>query len=244
MAEQTRKNKLPLAERLAALDWPAIEQAIAGQGYARTAEVLTPAECRALIALYPEDRCFRSRIEMARYRFGEGAYGYFAEPLPEAVATLRRELYRPLAPIATRMAAKLGRKVRYPGKLEAYRRRCHAAGQKRPTPLLLRYEAGGYNRLHRDLYGELYFPLQVTAMLSRRGVDYEGGEFLLVENRPREQARAEVVPAERGELVIFPVHERPVPGKRGMLRVAMRHGVSRVRAGERYALGIIFHDAE
>jgi len=242
MAEQ-KPRTLSLDRRLAALDWPAIEGAIAGRGFARTAAVLTPAECRALAALYPNDERFRSRIEMARYRFGEGGYGYFAAPLPALVGVLREGLYARLAPIANRMAAALGRGESYPPALAAFLRRCHAAGQDRPTPLLLRYEAGGHNRLHRDLYGDLHFPLQVTAMLSRRGADYAGGEFLLVENRPREQARGEAIPAEQGELLIFPVYERPVPGKRGMLRAAMRHGVSTVTAGERYALGIIFHDA-
>jgi hypothetical protein len=152
-------------------------------------------------------------------------------------------LYSRLAPIANRMIAAMGRAERYPPTLTGYRRRCHAAGQRKPTPLLLRYRDGGYNRLHRDLYGDLAFPLQATAMLSRRGADYEGGEFLLVENRAREQSRGEAIAAERGEFLIFPVNERPVPGKRGMARAAMRHGVSAVRAGERYALGIIFHDA-
>ncbi len=234
---------VPLPRRIAALDWPAVEQAVGAHGHARTAAVLTPAECRELAALDGDDARFRSRIEMARYRFGEGDYGYFAEPLPPLVAEMREALYARLAPIANRMAAALGREARYPPELAAFRRRCRAAGQTRPTPLLLRYGAGGHNRLHRDLYGELHFPLQVTALLSRPGADFEGGEFLLVENRAREQARGEAIRLEQGELVIFPVHERPVPGRRGMLRAAMRHGVSRIHSGQRYALGIIFHDA-
>ncbi len=228
---------------MAALDWAGIENDLSAQGYARTPRVLTPAECRALAALHGDDRRFRSRVEMARYRFGEGDYAYFARPLPQAVAALRSALYPRLAPIANRMMAALGRKVRYPPRLGTFLERYHAAGQGRPTPLLLRYTAGGHNRLHQDLYGELAFPLQAVFMLSRPGRDYEGGEFLLVENRPRQQARGEAVPAEQGELILFPVHERPVPGKRGVMRAAIRHGVSTVRAGERYALGIIFHDA-
>ncbi len=181
---------------------------------------------------------------MARHRFGEGDYAYFAEPLPPLVAALRTAFYRRLAALANRMAEQLGREVRYPPTLAAYRRRCRAAGQSKPTPLLLHYRAGGYNRLHRDLYGPLTFPLQAAVMLSRPGTDYEGGEFLLVENLPRQQSRGEAIRAERGEVVIFPVFERPVAGKRGTLRAAMRHGMSRLHRGERYVLGIIFHDAE
>lgn len=236
-------SETALRQRIRALDWPAIEAAIAERGYARTRPVLSPAACQALAALYADDSRFRSRIDMARHRFGEGDYGYFAEPLPAVVAALRDALYQNLAPIANRMAAQLGGEPRYPKTLAAYRRRCRDAGQTKPTPLLLRYTAGGYNCLHRDLYGDLLFPLQATIMLSRREVDYQGGEFLLVENRPRQQSRGEAIAAEQGEMLVFPVTERPVQGKRGMLRAAMRHGVSRIHAGERYALGIIFHDA-
>ena len=236
-------TKNPLSARIAALDWPTIEVSIGEQGYARTPPLLRAADCRRLIALYSDDSNFRSRIDMARYQFGVGDYAYFTEPLPPLVTILRQELYIRLAPIANCMMTAMGRAERYPSTLAAYRRRCYAAGQRKPTPLLLRYSAGGYNRLHRDLYGDLAFPLQATAMLSRRGADYEGGEFLLVENRARQQSRGEAIAAERGELLIFPVNERPVPGARGMARAAMRHGVSPVRAGERYALGIIFHDA-
>ena len=180
---------------------------------------------------------------MARYRFGEGDYGYFREPLPALVAELRVLLYARLAPLANTMVAELGRSERFPASLAAYRAQCHAAGQKRPTPLLLHYGSGGYNCLHRDLYGPLHFPLQCTLMLSRAGVDYQGGEFLLVENRARQQAIGTVIAAEQGACLIFPVHERPVPGKRGSVKAEMRHGVSRITEGERYALGIIFHDA-
>ncbi len=232
-----------VAARVDGLDWPAIEAAIAAEGHARTAPLIGAEECRELIALYPDDGRFRSRIEMARHNFGEGSYGYFAEPLPPVVAELRVALYRHLAPIANRMMAEIGRPAGYPARLADYRRICHEAGQTKPTPLLLRYGAGGYNCLHRDLYGALTFPLQVTAMLSRREVDYRGGEFLLVENRPRQQARGRAIAAERGELLIFPVNERPVAGKRGPRRATMRHGVSPVLGGERYALGVIFHDA-
>lgn len=231
-------------EKLAALGWSGIEEAIAAQGYARTTPVLSEDTCRAMIGLYGDDQRFRSRVDMARYRFGQGDYAYFAEPLPDIVAELRSALYARLAPIANRMMTALRAEPRYPATFEAYRRQCHAAGQTKPTPLLLRYRAGGYNCLHRDLYGDLLFPLQATIMLSRPDRDYRGGEFLLVENRPRQQARGTAITPAQGEMLIFPVFERPVEGKRGVLRAAMRHGVSRIEAGERYALGIIFHDAE
>ncbi len=247
MAALSRKNpdqRPSLAARVRGLDWARMEAALAAQGFARTAPLLTAAECRTVAALYPDDSRFRSRVEMARYRFGEGGYAYFARPLPKPVADLRQALYPRLAPIANRMMAALGRPARYPARLAEFLARCHAAGQRRPTPLLLHYEAGGHNRLHQDLYGELAFPLQAVIVLSRREADYEGGEFLLVENRPRQQARGEAIAAEQGEMIVFPVHERPVPGKRGMLRAGVRHGMSTVRRGERYALGIIFHDAK
>lgn len=232
-----------ISERLAALDWVAIEEGIRARGHFRTPPLLKPAECRGLIALYADDTAFRTRVAMARHNFGVGDYAYFAEPLPDLVAALRLGLYARLAPIANRMMAELGREARYPPGLAAYRRRCHAAGQTKPTPLLLRYGAGGHNRLHRDLYGAHVFPLQVMAMLSRPARDFDGGAFLLVENRPRQQSLGEALNPARGELVIFPVNERPVEGKRGVLRATVRHGVSRVEAGERFTLGIIFHDA-
>ncbi len=233
-----------IEDRIDGLDWGAIGEELAERGYAHIPRLLRPPECRALIALYPDDERFRSRIDMARYRFGEGSYAYFREPLPEAVTALRTGLYPRLAPIANGMMTALGRELRYPAALQAFRRQCRAAGQTRPTPLLLHYTAGGYNRLHRDLYGPLAFPLQATAMLSRRGSDYTGGEFLLVENVARQQSRGEAIAAEQGDLIVFPVRERPVAGKRGPLRAELRHGMSRVHSGERYALGIIFHDAE
>ena len=180
---------------------------------------------------------------MARHQFGEGDYAYFGEPLPPVVGLLREALYARLAPVANRMARALGRSTTYPSRLESYRRLCRDAGQTKPTPLLLRYREGGYNRMHRDLYGALAFPLQATILLSRAGIDHEGGEFVLLEDTARRQARVTVVPLARGEMVIFPVRERPVEGARGPIRATMRHGVSRLTRGERHALGIIFHDA-
>jgi hypothetical protein len=232
-----------VAARVDALDWDALERALWEWGYARTAPLLTPVECAHLVALYADARRFRSRIEMARYRFGVGDYQYFAHPLPPVVAALRARLYPPLAAIANRFERALGSRLRHPETLPALLERCARRGQTKPTPLLLHYEAGGYNCLHQDVYGAVVFPLQVTAFLSRRGVDYEGGEFLLVEQRPRAQARGEAIATEQGELVIFPTRHRPVRGARGWLRAGMRHGVSRVTRGARYTLGVIFHDA-
>jgi len=232
-----------LFRRPEGFDWGAIEGSLTERGQATVPGMLPPATCSALIALYGDDRRFRSRIDMARHNFGEGDYAYFAEPLPDVVSALRARLYVHLAPIANRLTAAMGRDVRYPPSLAAFRRRCRAAGQSRPTPLLLHYRAGGFNCLHRDLYGNTVFPLQAVFMLSRRGRDYAGGEFVLVENRPRQQSRAQVLTPDLGDMVIFPVAERPVRGRRGMLRAAMRHGVSQVISGERWTLGIIFHDA-
>ena len=205
---------------------------------------MTADECAALAGLYAHDEPFRSRVIMARHGFGRGEYKYFAYPLPETVAALRDALYPPLAAIANRWNAALGIATRYPAEHDAYLERCHAAGQTRPTPLLLQYDEGDYNCLHQDLYGEHVFPLQATVLLSRPGVDFTGGEFVLTEQRPRMQSRAEVVPLAQGEAVIFPVHHRPVQGTRGVYRVNMRHGVSRLRGGRRHTLGIIFHDAK
>ena len=232
-----------IADRVKAVDWRGAAKAIAAEGYARTGPLLSGSECAALAVLYADDEIFRSRIDMARYRFGEGEYKYFANPLPGIVGQLRTHLYRKLAPVANRMMADLGRKERYPASLSAYLKICHKKKQTRPTPLMLRYQTGGYNCLHQDLYGDLRFPLQVTIGLSRPGTDYTGGEFLLVEQRPRAQSRGEAIQLEQGEAIIFPVAERPVEGRRGMHACTMRHGVSRVRGGVRYALGIIFHDA-
>ncbi|MDP6704925.1 MAG: 2OG-Fe(II) oxygenase [Alphaproteobacteria bacterium] len=229
--------------RIDALPWAEMGTQLAERGYARAGPLLTPTECQALVRLFGDDRRFRSTVEMARHRFGEGRYRYFAYPLPRLVGDLRRQLYPRLVPIANAMMAEMRRPHRYPGRLEEFLSDCRAAGQCRPTPLLLGYEAGGYNRLHRDLYGELLFPLQAVLCLSRPGRDFEGGEFLLVEQSPRMQARAEAIRPGQGEIVVFPTAERPVAGKRGFHRAQMRHGVSRVQSGHRHTLGIIFHDA-
>ena len=232
-----------VAARLAGLDWAALEAQLDERGYARTPPILVPEECRALVALYGDARRFRSRVDMARYRFGEGEYQYFASPLPDAVAALRTHAYPHLAAIADRWEAALSTRGRYPADLAAFLERCAAQGQTKPTPLLLRYTAGGYNCLHQDLYGSVAFPLQMAVALSRRGADFEGGESVLVEQRPRAQSRGEVIALEQGEGLVFPTRYRPVRGPRGYHRVAMRHGVSRVHSGERYTLGVIFHDA-
>jgi hypothetical protein len=233
----------PLIARVDTLDWSALEEALGQWGYATTPVLLTPDECRALIALYSDDSRFRSRIDMERYRFGVGDYKYFAEPLPTLVAELRERCYPPLAAVANRWEAALGSRRRYPPDLPGLLLLCRRAGQTKPTPLLLHYETGGYNCLHQDLYGEVAFPLQLTVFLSRRGVDHEGGEFLLVEQRPRAQSRGEVIALEQGAAVIFTTRWRPVAGARGYYRATMRHGVSRVTRGSRYTLGIIFHNA-
>jgi hypothetical protein len=232
-----------LARRIGALDWDRIAAELDEHGCATTGPVLTEAECAALVALYDEETFFRSRIVMARHGFGRGEYKYFAYPLPEIVETLRSALYRPLAAIANGWATALGASEAYPEDHARYLARCHAAGQRRPTPLLLRYGPGDYNRLHQDLYGDLVFPLQATFLLSAPGRDFTGGDFVVTEQRPRTQSRAEVVPLERGEAAIFAVNQRPVRGSRGVFRATMRHGVSRVRSGDRMTLGIILHDA-
>ena len=234
----------PLRARLAHLDWKALRASLERWGYARTAPLLTPAECAELVALFRDDARFRSRISMQRFRFGVGDYAYFAHPLPAPVRELRTHAYAHLAPIANGWMEALGEPFRYPRSLKAYLERCHASGQTRPTPLLLRYTQNGYNCLHQDLYGPLRFPLQMTAFLSRPGLDYEGGAFLLVEQHPRQQSRGEAFVPAQGELVIFPSNVRPVRGTRGWYRAQSRHGVGRVLRGDRYALGIIFHDAE
>jgi hypothetical protein len=233
-----------IKDRLARLDWAEIEWALCQHGYAKTGPVLTPAECAELIALYGDESRFRSRIDMARYRFGVGEYKYFAPPLPPLVQALRAHAYPPLAAIANRWEAALGTATLHPPDLESLLAGCERRGQTKPTPLLLRYEAGGYNCLHQDLYGDLVFPLQLACFLSRRGIDYTGGDFLLVEQRPRAQSRGEAIATEQGEMVVFPTRYRPVEGARGYFRAALRHGVSRVRSGSRYTLGVIFHDAK
>jgi hypothetical protein len=229
--------------RLEQLDWQMIAQQLWDFGYAKTPPVLQPEECRELIALYTDKSRFRSRIDMARYRFGEGEYQYFAEPLPALVQDLRHDAYPPLAGIANRWMEALGASERYPLDLSGLLARCRAQGQTKPTPLLLRYETGGYNCLHQDIYGDVVFPLQLTCFLSQQGSEYTGGEFLLLEQRPRAQSRGEVVTPAQGEILVFATRYRPVAGARGYYRVNMRHGVSRVKSGVRYTLGIIFHNA-
>lgn len=225
------------------LDWQRAEADLAGLGFTVLAGLVPPEACTALAALYADDVHFRSRVVMARHGFGRGEYKYFAHPLPEPLAELRRDLYGPLAGIANRWSTSMGVAIRYPPDHAAYLDLCHAAGQTRPTPLLLRYEAGDYNSLHQDVYGELVFPLQATLLLSRPGEDFEGGELVLTEQRPRMQSRASVVPLAQGDVVIFPVRHRPVQGTKGVYRVNMRHGVSTIRTGLRHTAGIIFHDA-
>jgi len=225
------------------IDWQAVGQSLDADGFARLPGVLSEVDCRAIAALYGDDARFRSRIDMARFRFGVGEYKYFADPLPERIQALREELYAGLVPIANRWMARLKTDAAYPATLDGFLARCRAAGQSRPTPLLLKYMAGGYNCLHQDLYGALAFPLQVVFALSQVGVDYTGGEFLLVEQRPRAQSRGHALTIERGSGIAFATSQRPVAGGRGDYRVAMRHGVSTVTGGARMTLGIIFHDA-
>jgi len=227
---------------VAALDWPRIETDLATRGCATTGVIFSPEKCNALAALYDEPGRFRSRVVMQRHGFGQGEYQYFANPLPPVVASWRSALYERLAPLANAWAAAMGQPADYPVDHAAYLARCHAAGQLRPTPLLLRYGEGDYNCLHQDLYGEHVFPLQATILLSDAS-EFAGGEFVLTEQRPRMQSRPEVVPLRQGDAVIFAVQHRPVQGSRGVYRVNMRHGVSRVRRGQRQTLGIIFHDA-
>ncbi len=229
--------------RVAGLDWAALAADLDAHGCAVTGPLLDAGECAALAGGYDVDAAFRSRVVMARHGFGRGEYKYFVYPLPAPVAALRAACYPKLAAIANRWHVALGEEVRFPPDHATYLESCHRAGQTKPTPLLLRYETGDYNCLHQDLYGELVFPLQVAVLLSKPGEDFSGGEFVLTEQRPRMQSRAEVVPLRRGEGVIFPVNHRPVAGGRGPYRVAMRHGVSRLRGGRRFTLGIIFHDA-
>jgi hypothetical protein len=235
-----------LQARIAALDWPRIAAELDSQGCATTGALLTPAECGALAALYDatDPALFRARVVMARHGFGRGEYRYFAVPVPDAIATMRSALYAQLAPVAEAWRIALGGAgASFPADHAEYLARCHAAGQRRPTPVLLSYGPGDYNCLHQDLYGELAFPLQATILLSAPDADFTGGEFVLTEQRPRRQSRAEVVPLRQGEAVIFAVSQRPVQGSRGTYRVAMRHGVSRLRGGLRRSLGLIFHDA-
>lgn len=232
---------MDIQARLAALDTARIAADLDASGCA-TFPLLTAAECAGLAALY-EQPVFRSRIVMSQYNFGRGEYQYFAAPLPPLVAALRAGLYPPLARVANAWAARLGQPADFPHGHAAFATRCHAAGQTRPTPLLLRYGPGDYNCLHQDLYGDIAFPIQVAVLLSAPGADFTGGEFVLVEQRPRMQSRPEVVPLAQGTAVAFAVNQRPVAGARGDYRVTLRHGVSRIRSGARMTLGVIFHDA-
>ncbi|WP_088346639.1 MULTISPECIES: 2OG-Fe(II) oxygenase [Rhodomicrobium] len=232
-----------IAGRIAGLDWSAIGAELDLHGAATTGPLLTPEDCAALLARYDEPALYRSRIIMARHGFGRGEYQYYAAPLPDLIGSARTALYPPLAAIANGWNERLGVATRFPASHAAFLARCHAAGQTRPTPLILKYEAGDYNCLHQDVYGEHVFPLQIAILLSAPGRDFSGGEFVLTEQRPRMQSRAEVVTLGQGEGVIFPVHHRPVAGARGVYRTNMRHGVSRLRSGRRFTLGIIFHDA-
>jgi hypothetical protein len=242
-----------IAVHVAGLDWQAIAGELNAHGYAIVPGMLTQAECLAMAGLYARPELFRSRVVMSQHGFGSGEYQYFRYPLPSMVAALRQSLYGPLAAIANHWHEVMGMDARFPAEHADFLARCHAAGQQRPTPLLLQYRAGDYNCLHQDLYGEHVFPLQAAVLLSQPGEDFEGGEFVLTEQRPRMQSRVEVVPLKRGDMVIFPVNHRPAQGARGAYRVAMRHGVSRLRdcggsgsgggGASRHTLGLIFHDA-
>jgi hypothetical protein len=230
-------------QRVEAVDWFGVEDALNQQGSAMIRGLLTPHECEALAALYARDDLFCSRVVMARHGFGRGEYKYFAYPLPDLVGALRMSIYPHLAPVANRWNEVMGIDARYPTQHADFIQRCHAARQTRPTALMLQYATDDYNCLHQDLYGEHVFPLQLAVLLSEPGRDFTGGEFVMTEQRPRMQSRAEVVPLGKGDAVVFAVHHRPVQGTRGSYRVNLRHGVSRLRSGQRHTLGVIFHDA-
>lgn len=238
---------IDVRQRVNALDWAAAEESLGARGFAVTAPVLAAEECAELVELYNDEKRFRSHITMERYRFGVGDYKYFENPLPAVVASLRTAAYPHLAIVANRWAEALGERgahARYPSEHAEFLKMCHEAGQKKPTPLMLHYETGGYNCLHQDLYGEVSFPLQMVFLLGREGRDWDGGEFILVEQQPRAQSKAEAVRGNQGQAIIFTTRYRPVKGTRGHYRVNLRHGVSRVHRGTRYTLGIIFHDAK
>lgn len=236
-------RRTDLEERLAAIDWASVEAGLDQVGAVPTGGLLTSEECAALVALYAEDAAFRSTVSMQRHGYGRGEYKYFAYPLPAPISSLRHLLYQHLVPLANRWNEAMGVEVRYPADHAHFIERCHRAGQCRPTPLLLRYGSGDYNCLHQDLYGEHVFPLQLAVLLSRPGQDFAGGEFVITEQRPRQQSRVEVVSLAQGEGVIFAVHQRPLRGARGVGKVNIRHGVSRIRSGQRHTLGVILHDA-
>src|SRR4051812_30829002 len=238
-----------IEDRIVAIDWGGVAASLDAHGFAALPVVLDPDECEALAEVYAEDARFRSRIDMSRFRFGVGEYKYFAAPLPVIVQSLREELYARLAPMANAWQLRLKSEIKnlkspFPPRLEDFLSRCHEAGQNRPTPLLLSYTAGGYNCLHQDIYGDVAFPLQAVFALSREGIDYEGGEFLLVEQRPRAQSRGHALRLAQGAGLVFATRERPVAGARGDYRATMRHGVSTVTTGSRMTLGVIFHDAK
>jgi hypothetical protein len=232
-----------ISARINAIDWQKIEDDLNGYGCATVDQLLSAVECNALSARYAQEDLYRSRVVMARHGFGRGEYKYYGYPLPEIIGMLRETVYPHLAPVANRWNALMGIDTRYPAVHADFIRRCHEAGQTRPTPLILQYAEGDYNCLHQDLYGEHVFPLQLAILLSVPGRDFTGGEFVMTEQRPRMQSRAEVVPLAQGDAVIFAVHTRPVNGTRGVYRVNLRHGVSRLRSGHRHTVGVIFHDA-
>ncbi len=239
----TSRSADPIADRIARLDWVGIVADLDSYGVAHLGSLLTLDDCETLVATYPDDTLFRSRVVMARHGFGKGEYKYFAAPLPPLVDGLRQGLYPHLVPVANDWAVRLGHGRRFPAALAEFLGECQAAGQSKPTPLLLRYGPGDYNCLHQDVYGEHVFPIQVAILLSRPGEDFTGGEFVVVEQRPRMQSRAEVVGLSQGDAIAFAVRERPVRGTKGDYRVNLRHGVSRIRSGQRHTLGVIFHDA-
>jgi uncharacterized protein len=245
---QAAKKTAPLssiAQRIDAVDWEHAEASLSERGYAVTDRILSLKECESLVALFDDESHFRSHVVMERYQFGIGDYKYFSNPLAEVVAEIRSSAYPYLAEVANRWAEMLGENAdRYPREHEAFLKTCHEAGQSKPTPLMLHYEAGGFNCLHQDLYGEVSFPLQMVFLLGQPGRDWEGGEFILVEQQPRAQSRPQVVIADCGQAIIFTTRYRPAKGSRGYYRVNLRHGVSRVHSGTRYTLGIIFHDAK
>jgi uncharacterized protein len=236
-------EKAPLDKRIDALDWLNISRGPGAHGNAVLPNLLSELESREVAALYEDPSAFRSRVVMGSHGYGRGEYQYFRYPLPPAIANLRTKLYSQIAPLANAWNEMMKIEIRYPATHIEFLERCHAAGQQRPTPLLLKYGAGDYNCLHQDLYGEHVFPMQVAVLLSKPGADFTGGEFILTEQRPRMQSRAEVVPLRQGDAVVFAVHHRPIRGTRGVYRVKLRHGVSRLHSGHRHTLGIIFHDA-
>jgi uncharacterized protein len=243
-ADAPSRRSTSIPARIDTIDWTRANADLDSQGCAVLQNLLNPDECRVITSLYPDDAQFRSRIVMGRHGFGRGEYKYFSYPLPDLIAQLRPALYGKLHGVANRWNEAMGIDIRYPTAHEAFLKRCHDAGQSRPTPLLLQYGPGDYNCLHQDLYGEHVFPLQVAILLSEPGRDFSGGEFVLTEQRPRMQSRPEVVPLAQGDAVAFAVHHRPVQGTRGVYRVNLRHGVSRIRSGHRHTVGVIFHDAK